>query len=118
MKTKLAKLAITAALLAAMSATAETDVIEVPTGAEVRCPYAAKVVGARVHSSVASGTATIPADWYWLDEGQADVEVPAWHWSVRKRTRPGLWLRLLWQNDGMFHGCISPFDPCCDKFTS
>ncbi len=61
MKTKLAKLAITAALLAALSATAETDVIEVPTGAEVQCPYAAKVVGVRVHSSVASGTATVKA---------------------------------------------------------
>lgn len=60
MKTKLAKLTMLA-LFAALSARAEIDVIEVPTGGTVAAPWPCKAVGARVCSSVASGTATVKA---------------------------------------------------------
>ena len=63
------RLATIAMLAAALSARAEMDVIEVPTGAEVQCPYAAKVVGVRVCSSVASGTATVKGVSSWEDMG-------------------------------------------------
>ncbi len=46
------------ALACAFTASAALDVIEVPTGEAVRCPYAAKVVSAQALSSVAAGTAT------------------------------------------------------------
>ena len=58
MKTKLAKLTLLA-LFAALSASAEIDVIEVPTGGTVAAPWPCKAVGARACSSVASGTATV-----------------------------------------------------------
>lgn len=46
------------ALAAAFAAHGALDVITVPTGETVTCPWAAKVVSARVLSTVAAGTAT------------------------------------------------------------
>lgn len=45
----------------AVSAHAEFAILELPTGTTNAAPFAAKVAAARVHSSVASGTATVKA---------------------------------------------------------
>ncbi len=76
MKTKLANLAIVAAL-AAPALMAAVDFIEVPTGAEVRAPFAAKVAAVRVHSTVAAGTATVKAVSSWEAAGLSTNVVAA-----------------------------------------
>lgn len=67
MKKTYAVLAAVAAF--ALGALAEIDVIEVPTGGTVAAPWPCKAVGARVCSSVASGTATVKGVSSWEDMG-------------------------------------------------